>query len=46
MGVAFAALDLWQLVTGTVNPNVHMPFLMPIFFAAMAGITLQIRRHR
>ena len=38
-------LDIWQIVTGRVDPNKHLPFLMPIALFALAGIVWRIKRH-
>jgi hypothetical protein len=45
MFVLFLVHDVWQIVTGTVDLNKSLPFLLPIFFALMIGIVLLIKRH-
>lgn len=43
--VGIGIYDVVTIVLGTVDPNVHLPFLLAAAFAAFGGIILAILRH-
>jgi hypothetical protein len=42
--VGIAVYDVATVIRGTVDPNVHMPFLLSVALGAFAGIVLAILR--
>ncbi|MFA5185276.1 MAG: hypothetical protein WC551_02225 [Patescibacteria group bacterium] len=43
--VAYLAVDIWQVSTGSVDLNRHLPFFMPVVLSVFIFITMAIRKH-
>ncbi len=43
--VAYLVVDIWQVSTGNVDLNRHLPFFMPVVLSALIFITMAIQKH-
>lgn len=43
--VVATGYDLWEVISGNVDINKHLPFLMSVYLGIMIGIVYVTKRH-